>query len=157
MRDKFIEDFFDTWGIKIFEDQDGLPVKRYKSLDEIIDETLDKTKWRKNMPSINVSKIGEKNMFIEVQATGFTKDEISVELKAEDNSYITYIVGTPEQPQNDMNEVYAIKQFEKKPFETKVLIPKEAYDGEVDVTLENGILTISFILAEPINKTKKVF
>lgn len=97
---------------------------------------------------VNLS-VGENDYSVEVSAPGFTKEELSVELK----DHILTIKG--EHVEDKKN--YSMKEFSKNSFSRSFTVPKDI-TGEVIAKFENGLLYLSLGKKElpPKEEPKKI-
>jgi len=106
---------------------------------------------------LNISKnIDGNDVFIEVQAVGFEEADISVTTKMDDTGYKLVIEGTVNQEFED-DFSYTTKQFTIEPFKTVIKISREIAEGNFNIDLGAGILTIHCLPNMQATNIKKIF
>ena len=95
---------------------------------------------------MNISKIDDLNIhYIQLKVPGYREDEISVDSKIDDQGYKLIISGKFPQSDVDLEESnlkYSHKDFDMEHFKNIVKITREIAEGDFQVSLDNGILTI---------------
>lgn len=91
------------------------------------------------LPAMDVYTEGDKHLVAEVQAPGFTKDDIEVSV---DNDSLE-IRGKKEEKEEtgDKKRSYMVRQSSSN-FYRRVRLPKHADSAKVDAHFENGILKV---------------
>lgn len=107
-----------------------------KYLDGFKDIDYPYYKSNKSVGHVNLSS-DEKQYSLEITAPGFTKEELSIDLK--DN--ILTIKGEHSTEVNDGDKKYSRCEFTRSSFTRSFTVPENA-SGEVEAKLENGILFI---------------
>lgn len=123
-----------------------------KYLDGLKDIEYPYNKSNKTVGQVNLSS-DEKQYSLEVTAPGFTKEELSIELK--DN--ILNIKGEHSTEVNESDKSYTRREFSRSSFTRSFTVPENA-SGEIDAKFENGILYIDLKKKElpPKDESKKI-
>jgi HSP20 family protein len=93
-------------------------------------------KSNKSVGHVNLSS-DETQYSLEVTAPGFTKEELSIDLK--DN--VLTVKGEHTTEVNESDKKYSRREFSRSSFARSFTVPENA-SGEIDAKLENGILFI---------------
>jgi HSP20 family protein len=94
-------------------------------------------KHSKSIGYVNLSS-NEKEYSLEITAPGFTKEELSIELK--DN--ILTMKGEHSSETKEVEKTYSRKEFSKSSFNRSFTVPEDI-SGEINANFENGILYVS--------------
>jgi len=87
-------------------------------------------------PLTNIGTDEKDNLFIEVAVAGFKKEEISIERKGNE----LHICG--EFLQEDLEINYYQKHISQEPFKRVIVLHEKYVNGEINASVEDGILTI---------------
>ena len=106
---------------------------------------------------INISKnIDGNDIFIQVQATGFEENDISVNTKVDDDGYKLVIEGSVIKDSEE-GFSYSTRQFTIEPFKSVIKITREIAEGNFNIDLGAGLLTIHCLPNMEANNIKKIF
>jgi len=106
---------------------------------------------------INISKnIDGNDIFIQVQAAGFEEGDISVNTKVDDDGYKLVIEGSVIKDSEE-GFSYSTRQFTIEPFKSVIKITREIAEGNFNIDLGAGLLTIHCLPNMEANNIKKIF
>ena len=146
-----------------------------KVLGDIIDKVTDEKRTKANVsddtdeccseaekpfsPLANICTTSDETIvYLQLQVVGFSEDDITVEVKHDDDIYYIEITGTVgDDVDSDDTYKYDQKEFAVVPFCNTYEISEAMFNGKTTVDMGNGILTISTVPVQPKNTTKKVF
>lgn len=100
-------------------------------------------------PSLDI-KEADNEYTITVDAPGYTKEEINIEVKDD----ILTISSEHKDEKEENKEGYIYKERSERSFSRSIRIPKNVNAEEVNATLDNGLLTLTIPKKEPVEPRK---
>jgi HSP20 family protein len=80
----------------------------------------------------------DREVVVQSAIAGVTSDQLDIALEQD----ILVIKGSRDNPVNDENKNYFIKECYFGPFEKEVILPKEVDISQIKASMDNGLLTI---------------
>jgi HSP20 family protein len=130
----------------LIQNKSGSVLSQFFDIDRFFDEPAFK-RFDVSVPAVNV-KESDSAFTVEVNAPGFSKDELKVEIKEN----VMHISAFKKQENEERNEQYTRREFSSSSFNRSFSLPANILEENMKASYENGIL---FILIPKNGKTPK--
>ena len=136
---------------------DWTPFRRhtvgFDNVFELMDRFLDGQSVNNNYPPYNIRKIDDENWSVDVALAGFSKDDISVEHKPDENSLIIKSQIDKDEKEVEDNEGILYRGISKRQFTRSFSIADDVVVK--GAKLENGLLSVELQKIIPEEKKPK--